>query len=264
MLRLLAKPPPRFWSDRRPQMDRLQQADENQERDHRGAAVADERQRDTCHRHDTNRHPDVHEHLEQDHHADASGEDAPVHVARQDGDPERAPDKESIEHQEHRCAQEPVAFADHGEDEVGVVLRKEVQRGLRRHVPAAGERARSDGDHGLDDVVAGPLGVLAGVDEDEQPVELVLLDEVDAGQGQHLERDDEGGEARRSEDREVRPRRAVEVQHGQGEHHDHHRRAEVRLLVDEERRHGPQREDDDGDALGPEQSPSGPRGRRRC
>ena len=79
--------------------------------------------------------------------------------------------------------EEPVALADHGEDEVGVVLGQEVERGLRRHVAAPRERPGADGDHRLDDVVAAPLGIVAGVEEDEQPVDLVLLDEMDAGHG---------------------------------------------------------------------------------
>src|SRR5450759_1345313 len=136
MLTLLDKEPPGARRDGGPQVDGLQQADEHQERDHGRAAVAQERQRDARHRHDTNRHADVHEHLEQDHHTDPPREDAAVHVAGQRGDAQATPDEEPVErHQEHR-AEKPAALADHREDEVGVVLGQEVEGRLRGHVAA--------------------------------------------------------------------------------------------------------------------------------
>ena len=46
-------------------VDRLQHADHRERRDHRAAAVADERQRDPRDRRDADGHPDVEEHLEQ-------------------------------------------------------------------------------------------------------------------------------------------------------------------------------------------------------
>src|SRR5450830_507235 len=252
MLTLLDKAPPVARRDRGPQVDGLQQADEHQERDHGRAAVAQERQRDARHRHDTNRHADVHEHLEQKHDRDAPGEDAAVHVTRQRGDAQTTPDQDSVERDQQQRPEKPVALAEDGEDEVGVVLGQEVEGRLRGHVAAPRERPRADGDHRLDDGVTAAPGVVAGIEEDEQAVDLVLLDHVDPGHRQDLESDHESRHGAAAEHGEMRPRGAVEVEHGERESDHHHGRAEVRLLVDEEGRHRRHEQRDERDALGAE------------
>src|SRR5450756_740722 len=234
MLTLLDKAPPVARRDGGPQVDGLQQADEHQKRDHGRAAVAQERQRDARHRHDTNRHADVHEHLEQEHDRDAPGEDAAVHVSRQRGDAQAPPDHDAVERDQDQRPEETVALAEDGEDEVGVVLGQKVERGLRGHVAAPRQSPGADGDHRLDDVITAPRGVVPRIDEHKEAVDLVLLDEVDAGQGQDPEGHDEGRDAAPRQHREVGPRGAVEVEHRQRERNHHHGGAEVGLLVDQE------------------------------
>src|SRR5665647_2172993 len=150
MLTLLDKAPPVARRDRGPQVDGLQQADEHQKRDHGRAAVAQERQRDARHRHDTNRHAHVHEYLEQERDADPPGKDAAVHVARQRGDAQAPPDQDAVERDQDQRPEKPVALAEDGEDEVGVVFGQEVKRGLRGHVAAPRQSPGTDGDHRLD------------------------------------------------------------------------------------------------------------------
>jgi len=57
--------------------DRLQQPHPEQQRDHRGTAVRDERERDAGHRHDPRHHPDVHRDLEQEQAGETGGDARP-------------------------------------------------------------------------------------------------------------------------------------------------------------------------------------------
>ena len=70
--------------------DTLQYAQRRQDRDERTAALADQRQRHTRHRQQSNVHADVHKDLKQDerHHADR--DQPPEGVVGEAGDPEAA------------------------------------------------------------------------------------------------------------------------------------------------------------------------------
>ena len=91
-------------------------------RDDRGAAVRHERQRDAGDRHDAHRHADVLEHLDREHREHADGEQRPEEIGRQQRDPPEPPREQSVEQQQRRAADEAEILADHGEDEVGVLL----------------------------------------------------------------------------------------------------------------------------------------------
>ena len=79
----------------------------------------------------------------------------PYQVPRDRGDAQGPPDEHHEQGEQHGRADETVALADHGEDEVGVVLGQEVEHGLRGQVAAPAAGSGADGDHRLREVVAG-------------------------------------------------------------------------------------------------------------
>ena len=63
---------------------------------------------------------------------DAARDDRAVEVARDGDDAERPPQHEQIQREQDRRADEPALLAVRREDEVGAVLRQEVEARLRR------------------------------------------------------------------------------------------------------------------------------------
>ena len=73
-------------------------------------------------------------------------------------------------------ADEADLLGQHGEDEVGLLLRQEAQLALRALQEAlAPDAARAERDLRLDDVVAGAERIALGVEEGEHPLLLVVV-----------------------------------------------------------------------------------------
>ena len=195
-------------------MDREQHAHRREVRDHRGAADAHERQRDAGDRRDAHRHADVHEDLEEQRDDDAARDDGAVEVSRHGDDPERPPQDEQVEREQHRRPDEAPLLAVRREDEVGAVLRQEVEAGLRRVLrPAPVELAGADRGDRLLEVVARVDRALLRMDETGEPRLLVRLEEVDADCGARPEDRDDREHGERAEDRELAPGRAGDEEH---------------------------------------------------
>ena len=85
-------------------------------------------------------------------------------IACERDDAQTAPDDEQVEHQQESRAEEAALLGERREHEVGVMLRQEVERRLRRVVDAAAaELAGSDRVLRLRDVVGRPAGILGGL-----------------------------------------------------------------------------------------------------
>jgi len=133
------------------------------------------------------------------------------------------------------------------------VLGQEVEGRLRRLVATPREPSRPDGDHRLPHIVARPLRISPGVEEDEEPVHLVRLDDLDPRRRKQPHDADDGHDGDHRQRGEVRPRRPVEVQHGEHESDVDRARAEVGLEEDEGGGDGDVHEGLDGDAPRTEQ-----------
>src|SRR5690606_30895196 len=82
--------------------------------------------------------------------------------------------EQAVEQQQSDRGDEATLLRQHREDEVRVLLGDEVELPLRALLVALAEQAtRTDGDRGLDDLVAGPLSVGFGVEERQESVALV-------------------------------------------------------------------------------------------
>ena len=90
-----------------------------------------------------------------------------------------APEHDEVEEQQERRPDEAEFFADDGENEVGMVLRQEVQLALRSvEEPFAEEHARPDGDFRLDDVIAGAQRIDIRIHKDHDAHFLVVLEKM--------------------------------------------------------------------------------------
>src|SRR5664280_1195287 len=104
-------------------VNRLQQADRQQCRDHRRAAIAHERQRDAGNGHDPNSHSHVDKDLKHEHSRYTGRDERAEQVLGHHENTQGSPDQQPVEQQHEGCADEPVLLADGREDEVRMVLR---------------------------------------------------------------------------------------------------------------------------------------------
>ena len=141
------------------------------------------------------RHADALEDLEEQHREDPGGDEEPEPVV---GHLPYSPDpqeQEADEGKEGRTTHEAGLLRDHGEDEIGLLLRHQgrVVLGALEEAPA-GEATVADGHLRLLEVVAG-RGIGLVVYEDEQAPHLVLLEDVrlqDPNQACHEEQAEDG------------------------------------------------------------------------
>src|SRR5574341_2257871 len=137
--------------------------------DERASAVTDERKRDAGDRHQPDGHADVDEDVKPDHGEDADGHEHAQPVLRLRGDGPGPPQPEAEQHEHEDRPGEPQFLSDHGEDEIGVLLRDEVEEVLGAvEQPFAEDLPGTDGDLGFDELVAGARRVNARIEEDDE------------------------------------------------------------------------------------------------
>src|SRR5829696_412010 len=98
------------------------------------------------------------------------------------GDPKAAPEQQPEQGEQGHGAGEAELLADHGEDEVGLLLGHVLEVGLgAAQVALAPDPARADGDQGLPRVVGETSSTVVGarVDERGQALLLVLAQDVE-------------------------------------------------------------------------------------
>ena len=200
-------------------------------RDHRRPADADERKWNAGDRRDPHRHADVDEQLEQERDHDAAGDHRGVEVARDRDNAQASPEHEQIEREQQRGADEAALLAERREDEVGVVLRQEVEPRLRPAEYAASlHLARADGgDRLLEVVAAGCRGARRRMREAGQALLLVALEEVDADRRPRPQHADGEQQPDQPDRAELLPRRPGDEQHRSERGEVDESRAEVRL-----------------------------------
>ena len=227
-------------------VDRLQHADRQQVRDHRGAAHADVGKRNAGDRRDTHRHADVHEELEEERDDDPARRDRPEVIAGHGHHLQASPHDEQVEQQQDRAAHEPALLGERREREVGVVLGQEVEVRLRRAGHAAApQAARADGRQRLLRVVVRAALVLVRAREAGQSLHLVRLDRVHADRRQEPQHVVRAGHREDPQPGEVRPARAGREEHRAQRRAVDERRPQVGLHEDEQ--HRPGGEHDRGD-----------------
>ena len=117
-----------------------------------------------------------------------------------------AADQQQVEHEQDRVADQPEFLAEHGEDEIGVALRQEVEVRLRAVQPAlADDAARAERDRRLRRVIAGAERIATRIEERQDPLALIVV------QLRPDERADRRGEREQSDD--DLPRQPGEEQH---------------------------------------------------
>ncbi len=84
-----------------------------------------------------------------------------------------------IKPEQQQAADEAELLGQHGEDEIGVFLRQEIKLVLRAlQVALADQPARTDGDHRLQDVIAGAQRILRRIEERQDAPLLVIVHEM--------------------------------------------------------------------------------------
>ena len=92
------------------------------------------------------------------------------------GDHQTAADEEQVEHEQDRGADQSELLPEHREDEVGVLLREEIEVRLRAVEPALADHAsRTERDRGLRGVVARAQRIARGIEEREDALALVAV-----------------------------------------------------------------------------------------
>lgn len=158
----------------------------------KGAAVADERQRQAGHRREADAHADVDEAVGEDDCRNADAEIAPERVVGQERGPQDRIEQQQVGEENQRAADEAGLFCDDREDEVvvGRHLGQEAEGVLGPFADAfPGESARGDRQVGLPRLVAGAGEKVLRMQEREDAVQLVAFQE--RPYLQHLVGDDE-------------------------------------------------------------------------
>ena len=140
-------------------------------------AVAEQRHRHPDDRSEAHHHRPVDQHAQGEGHGHARGRQSREVAVSERGGAKGDEDHRRIEQQHHDAADEAELLGQGGEDEVGALLRQEVELALGAQAEAlAHQPAGAERDLGLDDVVAGAALVRLRVDESEQAGALVGLE----------------------------------------------------------------------------------------
>jgi len=132
----------------------------------RGAAVAEQRERYSCDRHETDDHANVNSDLKYDDRDHPHDDEAAGQIGGSLGVLDETHENEKIKKQNADGADEAVFFTESSEDEIGIWDGEKVTLGLRALVGAfAPNTAGADGYQGLTDLIAGAARVGVGVDE---------------------------------------------------------------------------------------------------
>src|SRR5277367_6030996 len=160
-------------------VQRHQYAEPRQQGDHRGAAVADHRQRHAHHRQNAAHHAGVDEYIDKETERDRAARQARKCVLALHREVQGASDDDAVQNQEHETGQQSELLADNGEDEVGRAFRQEFELCLTtHHVALAEQAARTDRDLRLDDVVARAERIVLGFQEGQDALALIVVDEM--------------------------------------------------------------------------------------
>src|ERR1700678_2270582 len=214
-------------------MQRHEDAEAGQQRDHGSAPVADQRQGHADHRQDAARHAGVDEHIDEEAQCDGASGQARKSVLALHGQIQRASDHDAVQRQNEQLAQQAELLADDGEDEIGGPFRQEFKLRLAAvHIALAETPARADRDLRLDDVVSGAQRVVFGIEEGQYALPLVIVDEMPG-------RPD--GASQHGDGYQYDPQlQAGEQHHDEAGGGDQQGRAEVRLLGDHRGGYGDQ------------------------
>jgi hypothetical protein len=179
-------------------------------------------------RQDAGDHAHIDEGVGEKRQGDRAGHQAAKQCGGFGGDHQATANHQQVERQQDQVAKQAKFFGVHGKDKVSGALGDEFQVGLRAAEPAlAGGAAGADGDHRLDDVVAGAQRVGAGVDQGEYALALVIV--------HHVPHKRQAGAKRHRAGDHHFPRQAGEEQHKKPRGHDQRGGAQVGLLEDEQR-----------------------------
>ena len=186
----------------------LQQAQADEDADQRGAAKADERQRDAGDRQQPDVHPHVDEELEEEHRRHAGGQQLAKSITRVGRHAQAAPEQRAEERQQRHRPDEAQFLAEHGEDEIGVLHAQKVELSLGAVAQTAPPKpAGADADPRLNDVVALAQGIAVRREEGRQAAAHVVLE-----QPPHQREAEEWHHQRRGEPFQRRPGRKAHAQ----------------------------------------------------
>src|SRR6185437_7147461 len=144
-------------------------------------AIGDERQRHADDGNEAHHHRRIDEDVEEEVGGDAERQQSPELAAAAEGDGVAIDEDAGVEREQQQAAHEAPFLGQHGEDEVGVLLRQEGEMRLAPlHEALAENAARADGDLGLQAVIAGAERVVLGIDEIEDAVLLIVAPEAPA------------------------------------------------------------------------------------
>src|SRR5437867_371114 len=190
----------------------------------RAAAVRDEREGDTGHRHEARDDGHVHPGLEAEPHRDAGREQRSGRVLRAERDPHAAERKREEEQDDQERPGETELVAEDRKDRVRVRVRQVAEFFLPRPQALAERTAQPERVEHLDGLESVLLRIRPRVEEREQSLIAVWLGD------REREHDHRGQPAERGELSQARARREV---HREGDDHHNDRGAEVGLCRDE-------------------------------
>ena len=211
-------------------LDTHQHTKTQQQGQHRGAAVAHQRQRYADYRQDAADHAHVDECV-----GGEGQRDGARHQAREigrgiRGDDEAAPDHEHIQTQQDQVAEQAEFFRVHRENEVGGALRQEVEMGLCAvQVALAEDAAGTHCDGRLDGMVTLAQRVLRGVEQHQDAMALVVV--------QHRPQHRRTGERRDKQSAHHAPAQPGQEQHVEAAGGNQQRGAQIGLARDQRDRH---------------------------
>ena len=157
----------------------VQQDTDGHETDADGrAAVGDERQGDTGHRHERSDDGHVHPGLEDQPDGDAGRQQRPrgIRCGERDADALERDDQE--EHDDRERAEEPELVAEDGEDRVGVGRREEPELLLARAEALTERSTEREPIDGLDRLEPGAARIAPRIEEREDPLQAIGLQRI--------------------------------------------------------------------------------------
>src|ERR1700683_1421004 len=212
-------------------MQRHQDSEPREQRDHGSAAVADQRQGHADDRQDAAHHAGIDEHIKEEAQGDGAPRQARKCVLALPREIQRPPDDHGVEREDQELSEQAEFLADDRENEIGRTLRQKFQLRLAAiHVSLAEYAARADRNLRLDDVVARAQRIGLGIQKSQYALTLVIMNEMPCTPGSSSE---EG--YRYQYEPKLQPREQHDDETGGGAHK---RRSEIRLRDDHRGRNG--------------------------
>src|SRR5882724_7288277 len=165
-------------------VQRHQNAESRQQRDHRRAAIADHRQRHADYGQNAAHHAGVDEHVDEEAERDGTAREARKGVLPLHREVQGAADDDAVQDQEHQTRQQTEFLANDRKYEIGGTFRQEFQLSLTAHHIALAEHpAGADGDLRLDDVVSRAERIVFGIQKRQDALALIVVDEMPGRDG---------------------------------------------------------------------------------